>query len=145
MQEKLLESVVIGFTKALVQELKELFDEGYDRLYDEAKQFIGKGLKKYLTNQQEKYSMVKTLLRGNTPTFLYDIYYPLKLKQDYKNQTQIVHTDSVTELFNISNYITVIGDAGSGKSTLIKHLFLNTIAEKLGIPLPLPASPITVI
>ncbi|MCB1177415.1 MAG: NACHT domain-containing protein, partial [Leptospiraceae bacterium] len=28
-----------------------------------------------------------------------------------------------------------IGDAGSGKSTLIKHLFLNSIKEKIGVPI----------
>jgi len=136
MQEKVLESLVNGFTKALIQELKGLFDEGYDKLYDEAKQFIGKGLKKYLNNQQEKYSKVKTLLRGNTPTYLYDIYYPLKLtKKNKDGNIEIILTDSIKKLFCHSNYLTIIGDAGSGKSTLSKHLFLNCIKENLGIPL----------
>ena len=82
MEEKFWEGMVSGFTKALIEELKSLIDEGVDKLYDETKQFIGKDLNKYLTKQKDKYSYLKTLLRGNNPVFLYDIYYPLKLVKE---------------------------------------------------------------
>jgi predicted NACHT family NTPase len=131
MQEKILETMVVGFTKALIEECKTLFDDIYDKSYDEIKQYINKGLKRYLDKHKTKYSKIKTLLRGNTPVYLYDIYYPLKLKA--KKGT--VSTDSISELFKKCNYITIIGDAGSGKSTLVKHLFLNSIKEKVGIPI----------
>lgn len=131
MEEKILETIVTSFTKALITESKELFSDIYDEVYDETKQFIGKDLKKYLTKQRDKYSHIKTLLRGNTPVYLYDVYYPLKL---VKKKTTL-STNSTSELFKESKYITIIGDAGSGKSTLVKHLFLNTILEKFKIPL----------
>ena len=131
MHEKILETMVVGFTKALIEECRALFDDVYDKSYDEVKQYINKGLKKYLEKHKTKYSKIKTLLRGNTPVYLYDIYYPLKLQA----KKTIHSTDSVSKLFERCNYMTIIGDAGSGKSTLVKHLFLNSIQEKAGIPI----------
>ena len=131
MEEKILETIVVSFTKALIEESKELFSDIYDQVYDETKQFIGRDLKKYLTKHRDKYSHIKTLLRGNTPVYLYEIYYPLKLQSD----KGVLSTNSIANLFTQSNYITIIGDAGSGKSTLVKHLFLNAIKEKFKIPL----------
>jgi len=131
MEEKFLATMVTSFTKILITESKELFSDIYDQVYDETKQFIGKDLKRYLTKQQDKYSHIKTLLRGNTPVFLYDIYFPLKLTCD----KGIISTQSIRTVFENSNYITIIGDAGSGKSTLVKHLYLNTIKEKYKIPI----------
>jgi energy-coupling factor transporter ATP-binding protein EcfA2 len=131
MEEKILATMVTSFTKVLITESKELFDDIYDQVYDETKQFIGKDLKRYLIKQQGKYSHIKTLLRGNTPVYLYDIYFPLKLTCD----DGTINTQSINTVFKNSNYVTIIGDAGSGKSTLVKHLFLNTIKEKYKIPI----------
>lgn len=135
MEDILLNSIVANFTKAIIEELRDLLGTGYDSVYDEAKQFVDRDLKKYLTKQNSKYSHIKTLLRGNMPVYLYEIYYPLKLLKVVRNKEEIVHTESVKSLFKHKNYITIIGDAGSGKSTLIKHLFLNCIKENLGIPI----------
>jgi GTPase SAR1 family protein len=131
MEEKILETIVTSFTKTLIDESKELFSDIYDQVYDEGKQFLGKDLKKYLTKQRDKYSHIKTLLKGNTPVYLYDVYYPLKLQ----NRNGVISTNSISNIFTHKNYITIIGDAGSGKSTLVKHLFLNSILEKYRIPL----------
>lgn len=132
MEEKVLETLVIGFTKTLIDESKQLFDEIYDTSYDQIKQFIGRDIKNYLTKQKDKYSHVKTLLRGNTPVYLYEVYFPAKLMDD---NDKVINTNSSESLFKSYNFITIIGDAGSGKSTLVKHLFLNSIYEKFKIPI----------
>ncbi|WP_133642068.1 NACHT domain-containing protein [Sphingobacterium paludis] len=131
MEEKVLETLVVGFTKVLIDEAKTFLKDITDIGYDEIMQYIGKDLKVYLTKHKDKYSHVKTLLRGNTPVYLYDIYFPSKLLDGLK----IVNTESGVDLFNKYNCITIIGDAGSGKSTLVKHLFLNSIYEKKFIPI----------
>lgn len=131
MEEKILETIVVGLTKALISESKTLFDEIYVTSNDKIKQFIGRDIKNYLTKQKDRYSHIKTLLRGNTPVYLYDVYFPSKLLFDHK----IVSTASSEALFNTYKFITIIGDGGSGKSTLVKHLFLNTIFEKSKIPI----------
>lgn len=128
MTEKILATVIAAFTKELISESKIIFSD----LYDEAKQFIGKDLKKYLEKQKSKYSHIKTLLRGNTPVFLYEIYYPINLVDENR---KLILTQNISNVFKDCNYITIIGDAGSGKSTLTKHLFLNSIKEKFAIPI----------
>ena len=132
MEEKILESIVSVFTKSLIDETKKIIDNVVDVTYDEVKQYIGKDLKNYLNKHKDKYSHVKTLLRGNTPVYLYDIYFPSKLIDEQEN---VISTDSITTLAKKYKYLTIIGDAGSGKSTLVKHLFLNTIFEKTFIPI----------
>jgi predicted NACHT family NTPase len=127
MEEKLLETVVTSFIGELLKESKTIFND----LSDEGNQLLKTGLKKYLNKQKDKYSHLKTLLRGNTPVYLYNIYYPLKLTKDSKT----ISTNVISEIFTTSNYITIIGDAGSGKSTLVKHLFLNSIYTKFEIPI----------
>lgn len=127
MEEKILQAVITSFIKEIVSQSKDALTG----LNDEAKQLLNLGLKTYLENQKEKYSYIKTLLKGLTPVYLYDIYFPLKLT----NREKTINTDKITNVFKESNYITIIGDAGSGKSTLVKHLFLNSIQEKFGIPI----------
>jgi hypothetical protein len=127
MTEKILETIIATFTKELISESKDIFSD----FYDEGKHFIGTQLKNYLTKQKTKYSHIKTLLKGNTPVYLYEIYYPINLL----THETLVLTENISNIFVKSNYITIIGDAGSGKSTLTKHLFLNSIKEKFGIPI----------
>ena len=127
MEEKILETIVTSFISELSKESKVIFKE----LADEGNQLLKTGLKRYLLKQKDKYSHLKTLLKGNTPVFLYDIYYPLKLQK----RNEIIKTNVISNVFEKSNYVTIIGDAGSGKSTLVKHLFLNSIYTKFAIPI----------
>ena len=128
MTEKILETIITTFTKELIIEVKSLYSD----LYDEAKNLIGVELKNYLTKQKTKYAHIKTLLKGNTPVYLYEIYFPINLIDENRH---VINTDNVANVFINSNYVTIIGDAGSGKSTLTKHLFLNSIKEKFAIPI----------
>jgi len=76
------------------------------------------------------YKDIKTLLHRQ-PTKFYDIYYPTTLLFNEK----LIKTESVKSLFKDTNFITIIGDAGSGKSTLIKHLFITTFVEAYKAPI----------
>jgi len=128
MTEKILETIIVTFTKELILETKSLFND----FYDEAAQLIGVDLNNYLTKQKTKYAHIKTLLKGNTPVYLYEIYFPINLTDD-DNIT--ITTDKISNVFRDGKYVTIIGDAGSGKSTLTKHLFLNSIREKFAVPI----------
>lgn len=126
MKEKVLEAAIGAFIPALVKEFADIFENAKD----EAKQLYNQGLRNYFTEQKERYSRIKTILRGNTPIYFYDIYFPIGLRKQWKN----VETDKVSNLFEGTNCITILGSAGSGKSMLVKHLFLNSITEKYAIP-----------
>jgi hypothetical protein len=100
MEEKILETIVTSFIGELVKESKNIFNE----LSDEGSQLLKTGLNKYLLKQKEKYSHLKTLLKGNTPVFLYEIYYPLKLT----NREETISTDVISNVFEKTNYVTII-------------------------------------
>jgi len=102
----------------------------FKKLKDNVSHFINDGFLDYFLTSLNKYKETKTLLRRQ-PTNFYDIYYPAKLKL---NNT-ITDTDSVKHLFKENNCITVIGDAGSGKSTLVKHLFITSFIEAFKAPI----------
>ena len=126
-EQKLLELAVSSFVKEVTKDLKS-FCKG---ISDETKHFLETGIDNYVNLQYERFKQVKTILRGNTPNYFYDVYYPLNIK----NARHLAITSSIKNTFEKSNYVTVIGDAGSGKSTLVKHLFLRTISEREIIPI----------
>lgn len=127
MQEVLLKSIVAEFSKDLAKQSSSFIND----LKGETSYFFDDGIGQYLNKQKNKYAYMKTLLHRSSPVYFYDIYLPARLTCDSKKIT----TDSINRVFWESQFITIIGDAGSGKSTLVKHLFLNSIAEKFCIPI----------
>jgi len=53
----------------------------------------------------------------------------------YSLWSKTVKTRNIQDLFKESNFITIIGTAGSGKSTLTKHLLINSIETEFKIPI----------
>lgn len=123
-------------TMAIVSSFVEkIFEKGeylLSSISDASKFIFKKGISDYLERQRNRYSQIKTLLT-NSPVDLYSIYYPLNLIT--RNKSSIISTSSVGNIFNRTKQVTIIGDAGSGKSTLIKHLFLNSIKTSFAIPI----------
>lgn len=127
MQQIIIETAIQSFVQELIKESSPWLSKASD----EIKQFYNQGLRNYFTKQKDLYSHVKTVLQGNTPVYLYDIYFPINILKNFKE----VKTNKISNLFVDTNFITIIGSAGSGKSMLIKHLFLNSIIENYGIPI----------
>lgn len=135
----------IGF-KAFLEETIKIGKEVFTDSEKELLHLFKVGIKKYLTKQKERFCTIKTILQGSTPVFLYDYYYPLKLiesklvpyyHKDYYSsvrETNSISSDNIADVFKQGKYLTIMGDAGSGKSTLIKHLFLTCMREKYAIP-----------
>jgi energy-coupling factor transporter ATP-binding protein EcfA2 len=120
------ESIVKNLTKETIKSSLPIFKD----IKDSVSHFMNDGFLDYFSNSLDKYKKIKTLLHRQ-PTNFYDIYFPTKLSYG----SEVVSTDSVTELFSKNNFITIIGDAGSGKSTLIKHLFISTLIESFKAPI----------
>lgn len=102
----------------------------FKKISDKVSHHWNDGFLDYFLNSLERYKEIKTLLHRQ-PTNFYDIYYPAKLS--YENK--IINTDSVKDLFRTNNFFTIIGDAGSGKSTLIRHLFISSFVESYKAPI----------
>ena len=102
---------------------------------------------RYLRNAYDKYSGIKTQLYRYEPQYLYDFFVAPYLKRaselysdacadigHKKGRDERIRTDNIFSILNISNYIIIQGDGGIGKSTLMKHIFLQSIKGKEYIP-----------
>ena len=127
-------ALTIAIISTFIDKIFEKGESIFSTISDNAKIIFKKGIKDYLDKQKDRYSHIKTLLT-NQPVDLYSIYYPLKLTTRRKTSIIDIDTSSVGKLFNKTNQITIIGDAGSGKSTLVKHLFINSIVTNFSIPI----------
>ncbi|WP_375558698.1 NACHT domain-containing protein [Bernardetia sp. OM2101] len=97
----------------------------------EWKNLIGDDLKEYLRSQTDKYYSTNTFLHRQEKVRFYDIYFPIKAT--YKS----LNTDfsDLDKLFDDYSNITLVGSAGSGKTTLVKYIFLETIKSQSRIPI----------
>lgn len=110
-------------------------------LRDQVGHFIGNRILEYEAETYNRNYFVKTILHKINPVRLLEIYYPLQLQlkpghSRYKlNHSERFEIKSLSDLFRDNQYITITGDAGSGKSTLIKYLFLSCLKEAYKIPI----------
>jgi len=98
---------------------------------DELKNLMDKGLSEYLEIQTEKYYTTNTFLHRSERIRFDKIYYPVCAT--YKHLT--TDFSNIEELFENYPKITIVGSAGSGKSTLMKYVFLKSISSKFKIPI----------
>lgn len=89
------------------------------------------GLIDYINNFYEKYSSIKTFIYRDEKVNFYDIYYPIKIR----NYEQYLKENDFDEIFKKYQYLTIIGNAGSGKSMLTKHIFLSSAENCKHIPI----------
>ena len=80
----------------------------------------------YLTKTREKYSKSKSFFIRHEPVDLYSYYVPTGIKCG----KSCIEAPSFRDVINYSRRIVLTGSGGSGKSILMKHLFLDCIADK---------------
>lgn len=93
---------------------------------------FGIAFSKYTQNSYEKYSKIKTLLYRTEPKYIYDFFEVPYLK---KERQTLIKAESTNDILNLSNFIIIQGQGGIGKSTLLKHLFINELSQKDLIPI----------
>ncbi len=86
----------------------------------------------YIKNSYDKYSKIKTILYRIEPKYIYDFFVAPTLE---KENGKYVQTDDVDNILNISHFVIIQGTGGIGKSTLLKHLFINELEKKGLIPI----------
>lgn len=90
----------------------------------------GVAYEKYLENTKLKNSKIKTLIYRHSPRDLYSFYECIGVKYNGK----IINTCNINNLIKLNKKIIISGTGGIGKTTLLKHLFLNTIEKTSFIP-----------
>jgi len=103
----------------------------FKKKYNEYKIKTGKAFEEYIKLSIEKYKYTKTILYKYEPVLIENFYVNLDLELNNK----IIDTRSVKNLIEVSNDLIITGIAGSGKSTLMKYLFLDSIKNEIGIPI----------
>lgn len=91
----------------------------------------GKAFEMYLHSAVSKFNKVKTVLYSHKPISLYDFYVDVNIECG----KDLITTENVENILSYSNCVTLFGSGGTGKSTLFKHLFLNTIYSTDFIPI----------
>lgn len=109
---------------------KSIYKKG-EQKYKERLISTGQAFENYLNTAVLKFNKVKTILYHHRPVPLYDFYVDVHAKCGYDR----INTDQIKNLLEYSNCITLFGSGGTGKSTLFKHLFLNTIKDTELIPI----------
>ena len=90
----------------------------------------GHAYENYLLNTKSKNSKIKTIIYRRVPKELYAFYECIGVEYG----GNIIDTNSIQNLINVSRKIIITGTGGMGKSILFKHLFLDTIENTSYIP-----------
>ena len=83
----------------------------------------------YLSNAEEKYNQVKTLLYLNQPKPFYSLYVPNHVRHTlgrYNHNT--ISRITAKSLTDISNFIILDGSGGVGKTMMMRHMLLDAAA-----------------
>ena len=138
--------IISLITTVVTSQLKELLPKIAKEFGAEVEQVINNNILEYQVEEYNRNLLSKTLLHRVQPKKLTEFYQPLfisKCDPKYRNRRlgfgQIkedrIPTNSIKELFSDKQYVTLIGSAGSGKSTIVKYLFLNAIDSDFKIPI----------
>lgn len=84
----------------------------------------------YLKKSSEKHSKMKTLLYKRNPVDLYKFYESI----DVKVNERTIHTKDIKNLLDVSDKLIITGTGGIGKSTMLKHIFMNCVENKYAVP-----------
>lgn len=135
-------------TSILGKQLLSLTGKVLDEFTEEVKQTVNNKILEYQNEEYKRNAQSKTIIHRAAPQKLSDFYQPLFIRKvnywGYHQQgcDQRISTDSIKKLFsNLKtqhkelHFITILGSAGSGKSTLIKSLFINCIDSNFKIPI----------
>lgn len=135
----MVESLSIAVASAAVPELAKAFSWSLRELiarrrsnvqdqHDAA--LIAESLELYLQASIANFRPISTILKPSSQYDLYDLFVP----PDLKHRDTILSTDLVDNLLSCRNAI-VTGTGGSGKSTLSKHVLVQSIVSKKYFPI----------
>ncbi|MDT0173089.1 NACHT domain-containing protein [Exiguobacterium sp. BRG2] len=86
----------------------------------------------YINRSHNTHKFMNTIVFRNDPIEIYDLYCPLTLMRDDEKYYIDSYPESMMDSYN---KIVITDDAGMGKSTLLKWIFVNTIHSERYIPI----------
>lgn len=127
LENQIVKEVIAKFADPLMKQLVKISKDEWEKFKIDFEIVFTK----YLTKSYDKYCKIKTILYKTEPQYIYDFFEsPILLKKP----KDLVNTENVNTILDISNFIIIQGTGGIGKSTLLKHLFINELENKDLIP-----------
>ena len=121
-------NLLIKCVEPLVKKIKDFSIEEWEKF----KIDFDIAFRKYSSNSYEKYSKVKTILYRTEPQ---DLYHFFEIPWVRKGNSPPFLAEKIGQVLDLSNYILVRGSGGIGKSTLLKHFYINCLNEEDIIPI----------
>ena len=119
--------IIEKYTDPIVKKLVQISQAEWEKF----KIDINISFANYLENSYSKYSKIKTILYRTEPQYIYDFF---EVPYLYKSQRKRFLANGIDKLLDISNFLIIEGTGGIGKSTLMKHLFINALSQNILIP-----------
>lgn len=92
-------------------------------------------LEEYLENAYNRNKYINTIVFKKETKTIDELYIPLTIVKNGKNcKEKILINDEVYNFFETKSRILLIDNAGMGKSTLVKYIYLHCLKKKYGIP-----------
>ena len=127
-----IKAVVDTYVTPKLEILKKRFSLDYKKYHVLTEEHFSE----YFYRTYKRVSIINTLVFNNSQRFIKDIYLPLTLLRKTNNKEQKYKIQSFPqELLTKYEKLLITDNAGMGKSTLVKKIFLDTIDEKKGIPI----------
>lgn len=134
-------ATTISLTAAM-NAAKPLFEKYFDKLikslalkYKTTLQHNREHFWSYLERTYTKFSTIRPV--GFREQLVFNaVYVPLSIKSDKDNKDEIIVNEYPIKLLSVQKHILIVDNAGMGKSTLSKKMFLEAFENgKYGIPL----------
>lgn len=123
--DKVIADLVKDISKPI---LAKMYDVGSTQ-YKKAIVSLEMAFNKYLKNSYVRYSKIKTLLYRDRPVSLRDHY----VSSDFQLGKEKISGADILDKFLDTKRNIVVGTAGSGKSVLLRRLFLDLVERQVGI------------
>lgn len=119
------------FVSANIEKIIEYGKKAYGKVDAVLRVNLKTAYTDYLNASRLKYSKSKSFFIRNQPVELYSYYVPTGISCG----EMLISKPNFKQCTEFTNRIVISGTGGSGKSILIKHLFLNCIQEKTHTPI----------
>lgn len=122
---------VIDFVANMIKTNKDFIFEKGKSTYEKELIKSTKAFQEYYIRSVSKYSRMKNIINNAIPVNLQSIYVPIDLEYGSKE----ISTDSLIKVIMVDRNIIIRGAGGSGKSTILKYLFLDALNYDNYVPI----------
>lgn len=122
--------IAVEFVNQNIESFYQAGKEVIKGAADKVRLMLDGSYKDYLACVVPRYSKAKSFFVRDEPTYLYEFYVPIGVSCGNKSINQAC----IDEVSAIAPHAVITGGGGSGKSMLMRHLFLDSIIAKQKVP-----------